>query len=189
MVLKFQVSSQAITHEILHVLKKMAHWLICLILQGNPFILLKEHIQGDKNCTFSLGLASIDCQQEVSTPFQVEGLTNSEAYEWCVATGNGVLSDGDNVLSGDFLGSVQTQQTTKSSSFYWIGSSNQSSRSFRLFPTDQRSKWLRRVIRRTAIPSMLVYFNFRIFIEFFIHEVKKTFKFWVSVPYLYNNYQ
>ena len=33
------------------------------------------------------------------------------------------------------------------------------------------------------------FFNFRIFIEFFIHEVKKTLKFWVSGPYLYNKYQ
>ena len=33
------------------------------------------------------------------------------------------------------------------------------------------------------------FFNSRIFIEFFIHEVKKTFKFWVSGPYLYNKYQ
>ena len=33
------------------------------------------------------------------------------------------------------------------------------------------------------------FFNFRIFIEFFIHEVNKTFKFWESGPYLYNKYQ
>ena len=33
------------------------------------------------------------------------------------------------------------------------------------------------------------FFNFRIFIEFFLHEVKKTLKFWVSGPYLYNKYQ
>ena len=33
------------------------------------------------------------------------------------------------------------------------------------------------------------FFNFRIFIEFFIHELKKTLKFWVSGPYLYNKYQ
>ena len=33
------------------------------------------------------------------------------------------------------------------------------------------------------------FFNFRIFIEFFIHEVKKTLKFWVLGPYLYNKYQ
>ena len=33
------------------------------------------------------------------------------------------------------------------------------------------------------------FFNFRIFIEFFIHEVKKTLKFPVSGPYLYNKYQ
>ena len=104
--------------------------------------ILTTHIQGNINGIFVLGLASIDCQQEVSTPFQVEGLTNSEASEWCVATGNGVLSDWDNVLSGNFLGSVQTQHTLNSSSFYWIGSSNQSSRSLRLFPTDQRSRYL-----------------------------------------------
>ena len=28
------------------------------------------------------------------------------------------------------------------------------------------------------------FFNFRIFIKFFIHEVKKTLKFWVSESYL-----
>ena len=33
------------------------------------------------------------------------------------------------------------------------------------------------------------FFTFRILIEFFIHEVKKTLKFWVSGPYLYNKYQ
>ena len=33
------------------------------------------------------------------------------------------------------------------------------------------------------------FFNFCIFISFFIHEVKKTLKFWVSEPYLYNKYQ
>ena len=32
-------------------------------------------------------------------------------------------------------------------------------------------------------------YNFRIFIKFFIHEVKKTSKFWVSGPYLYSKYQ
>ena len=32
-------------------------------------------------------------------------------------------------------------------------------------------------------------FNFRIFIEFFIHEVNKALKFWISGPYLYNKYQ
>ena len=33
------------------------------------------------------------------------------------------------------------------------------------------------------------FFNFRIFIEFFNHEVKKTLKFCVSRPYFYNKYQ
>ena len=33
------------------------------------------------------------------------------------------------------------------------------------------------------------FFNFRLFIEFFIHEVNKTSKFWILVPYLYNTYQ
>ena len=33
------------------------------------------------------------------------------------------------------------------------------------------------------------FFNFRIFIEFFIHEEKKALNFWVSVQYLYNKYQ
>ena len=32
-------------------------------------------------------------------------------------------------------------------------------------------------------------FNFRTFIEIFIHEVEKTLKFRVSGPYLYNRYQ
>ena len=32
-------------------------------------------------------------------------------------------------------------------------------------------------------------FNLRIFIKLFIHEVKKTLKFWVSGPYLYNKHQ
>ena len=45
-------------------------------------------------------------------------------------------------------------------------------------------------IRRTAIPSMVVnFFNFRIFIEFSIHEVNKTLKFWISGLYLLNKYQ
>ena len=33
------------------------------------------------------------------------------------------------------------------------------------------------------------FFNFRIFIEFFNHEVQKTLKFWVSGPNFYNKYQ
>ena len=33
------------------------------------------------------------------------------------------------------------------------------------------------------------FFNFRIFIEFCIHEVNKTLKFWISGPYFYNKYQ
>ena len=33
------------------------------------------------------------------------------------------------------------------------------------------------------------FFNFRIFIEFFNHEVKKILKFLVSGPYFYNKYQ
>ena len=33
------------------------------------------------------------------------------------------------------------------------------------------------------------FFNFRIFIEYFIHEVKKTYKFRVSGPYLDSKYQ
>ena len=33
------------------------------------------------------------------------------------------------------------------------------------------------------------FFNFRIFIEFFIYEVKETLKFWVSGPKMYNKYQ
>ena len=33
------------------------------------------------------------------------------------------------------------------------------------------------------------FFNVRIFIEFFIHEVNKTLKFWISGPHLYNKYQ
>ena len=32
-------------------------------------------------------------------------------------------------------------------------------------------------------------FNFRIFIKLFIHEVKKTSKFWVLGLYLFNKYQ
>ena len=45
-------------------------------------------------------------------------------------------------------------------------------------------------IRLTAIPSMFgKFFNFCIFIDFFIHKVKKTLKFWVSGPFLYNKYQ
>ena len=33
------------------------------------------------------------------------------------------------------------------------------------------------------------FFNFRILVELFIHEVKETLKFLVSGPYLYNKYQ
>ena len=33
------------------------------------------------------------------------------------------------------------------------------------------------------------FLNFRIFSKFFIHEVKKTLKFWLSGPYLYRKYQ
>ena len=33
------------------------------------------------------------------------------------------------------------------------------------------------------------FFNFHIFIVYFFDEVKKTLKFWVSGPYLYNKYQ
>ena len=44
-------------------------------------------------------------------------------------------------------------------------------------------------IRWTAIPCMMVnFFNFRIFVEVFIHEVKKTSQFWVSGSYLYSKY-
>ena len=33
------------------------------------------------------------------------------------------------------------------------------------------------------------FFNFRIFIKLFIHEVKKTLKFWFLELYLFNKYQ